>query len=161
MIYYILVYFIALMRLLGGVGFINAMKKIDTVVLRETAYIAAGVILLSAVMEAVFLVGGWWDYTVLLGNLLGGIAAVLNFFLMGITVQKAVTKEEKEAKDIVKLSQTLRMFMQLAFAVIGFLFDVFNVIAVLIPLFFPRIAIMFRPMFDKKIGAEKEVEKTE
>ncbi len=137
------------------------MKKIDATVLRETAYIAVWVIILSAVMEAVFLVGGWWDYTVLFGNLLGGICAVLNFFLMGLTVQKALTKEEKEAKDIVKLSQTLRMFMQLAFIVLAFVFDVFNVIAALLPLLFPRIAIMFRPMFDKRIGTEKEVEKTE
>lgn len=128
------------------------MKKIDPTVRRETVYIAAWVIIFSALMEAVFLVGRWWDYTVLFGNLLGAFTAVLNFFLMGLTVQKALGKEEKEARDLVKLSQTLRMFMQLAFAAVGFLIpSVFNVIAVLIPLLFPRIAIMLRPLFNKQM----------
>lgn len=127
------------------------MKKIDPTVRRETVYIAVWVIIFSAVMEAVFLIGGWWDYTVLLGNLLGGFTAVLNFFLMGLTVQNALGKEEKEARDLVKLSQTLRMFMQLAFAAIGFLIPIFNIIAVLIPLLFPRVAIMLRPFFNKQM----------
>ena len=124
--------------------------------LRETVYIAAGVLILSVLMEAVFLVGGWWDITVLFGNLLGGFCAVLNFFLMGITVQKALAKEEKEARDVIKLSQTLRMFMQLAFAAVGFLIpSFFNVIAVLVSLLFPRIAIAFRPAFDKRMDKKE------
>ncbi len=132
------------------------MKKIDPTVRRESVYIAVWVIIFSAVMEAVFLIGGWWDYTVLFGNLLGGFCAVLNFFLMGLTVQNALDKEEKEARDLVKLSQTLRMFMQLAFAVVGFLIpSVFNVIAVLVPLLFPRIAIMLRPAFDKQMDKKE------
>ena len=133
------------------VTLLNKDKKIDAVVLRETGFIAMSVLILSAFMEAVFLIGGWWDITVLFGNLLGGVCAVLNFFLMGLTVQKALGKPEKEARDLVKLSQTARLFMQLAFAVVGFLIPgAFNVIAVLLPLLFPRIAIMFRPIFDKK-----------
>ena len=38
-------------------------------------------------MQAAFLVSGFWDYTVLLGNLLSAAAAVLNFFLLGILHQ--------------------------------------------------------------------------
>ncbi len=131
-------------------------NKIDATVKRETMYIGAGVIILSALMEAVFLIIGKWDITVLFGNLLGGFCAVLNFFLMGITVQKALGKEEKEARDVIKLSQTLRMFMQLAFAAVGFLIpSVFNVIAVLVSLLFPRIAIAFRPVFDKRMDKKE------
>lgn len=55
------------------------MKKVDKTVLRETGYIALFVILLSVLMQAVFLIIGKWDYTVLLGNLLSA-AAVGNFF---------------------------------------------------------------------------------
>ena len=128
--------------------------KIDATVWRETLYIAAGVVILSALMESVFLIIGKWDITVLFGNLLGGFCAVLNFFLMGLTVQKALTKEEKEARDVIKLSHTLRMLMQLAFAAIGFLIPIFSEIAMLLPLLFPRIAIIFRPLLDKKRGNE-------
>ncbi len=71
--------------------------KIDATVRRETIYIAVWVGILSLLMEAVFLIIGKWDYTVLLGNLLSGAVAVGNFFLMGYTVQKAVDHEQKRA----------------------------------------------------------------
>ena len=61
-------------------------------------------------MQSVFLVAGIWDYKVLSGNILGYIAVVGNFFLMGLTVQKALTKDEKEAKQLIKLSQILRLY---------------------------------------------------
>ena len=126
------------------------MKKIDATVLKETAYITAFTVIFSMLMQSVFLIIQKWDYTVLLGNLLGIIAVVLNFLLMGITVQNAVTKEEKDAKNLIKLSQTARLFMMFVFALIGYLVPVFNAIAVVIPFLFPRIAIMFRTFFMKK-----------
>ncbi len=131
------------------------MKKIDAAVVRATLYIGAWELVLSALMQAVFLVGGWWDITVLWGNLLGGAAAVLHYFLMGITVQKALKKEEKEAKDLMKLSLTLRNMMLVAVMVIGFVFDCFNVIALLVPMLFPSIGAKLSPMFikeEKKAG---------
>lgn len=73
------------------------MSRIDPTVKKETGYIAGWVLLLSAVMELVFLLTGHMDYTVSLGNLLGGGAAILNFFLMGWTIQRAVGLEEKAA----------------------------------------------------------------
>ena len=144
------------------------MKNIDSVILRETVYIAIWTLIFSVLMEAVFLVGGWFDYRVPLGNLLGASAAVLNFFLMGISVQIAVKKDReendyasqdengdeeqpprvhKQAKQVMRISQTLRNFMLLGFCVLGAVLPCFNLVAVLVPLLFPRIAIMLRPMF--------------
>ena len=121
--------------------------KIDPTVRQETLYIGGAVLILSALMEAVFLIIGKWDYTVLLGNLLSGCAAVLNFFLMGITVQNVVGREEKEIVSRVRLSQVLRYLMLFAVAILGLLLPCFNLFSVLIPLFFPRIAASFRPLF--------------
>lgn len=118
---------------------------IDSTVKRESLYIASAVVILSMLMEAVFLVTGYWDLTVLWGNLLGGGVAVLNFFLMGLTVQKALNKDEKEAAAMMKFSQTYRLLLIAAAAGVGALVPVFNVIAVIVPLFFPRIAIALRP----------------
>ncbi len=126
------------------------MTKIDNTVLRETKYIATWVIILSVVMEAVFLIIGMWDYKVLLGNLFGGAVAVINFLLMGITVQKAVMKDEKDAAASMKLSQTLRNLMLLIAAVLAITLPFFNAAAAIIPLFFPRIAIVFVPLRDRK-----------
>lgn len=125
--------------------------KLDPTVKKETQYISLWVIIFSLITQSVFLIAGIWDYTVLLGNILSGIAAIGNFLLMGITVQKAVLKEEKEAKSLIKASQKLRTLALLVVAVIGLLLPmVFNIWAVLIPLLFPRIAIALRPLFLKE-----------
>ncbi len=126
------------------------MKKIDETVLKETKYIAFWVLIFSILMQAVFLVLGKWDYTVLLGNLLSAVFAVINFFLMGITVQKAVVKEEKDAKTTMKVSQMYRTLMILVVTIIGVALPCFNTVAVIIPVFFVRVAIAIRPIFDKK-----------
>ncbi len=126
------------------------MAKIDETVMRETRYIAGITIILSVIMEAVFLIIGKWDYTVLLGNIFGGAVAVVNFLLMGITVQKAVLKDEKEAATLMKLSQTLRNMMLLITCVVAIAVPFMNGVAAVIPLFFPRIAISLIPLRDRK-----------
>ena len=126
------------------------MKPIEPAVKKETAYIAGWSLLLSVVMELVFWAVGAMDYTVPLGNLLGVAASLLNFFLMGLTIQSAVGLEEKAASAKLKLSQMLRMLMVLVLAVLGLALPCFHTIAVLVPFFFPRIAISFRPLFDRK-----------
>ena len=126
------------------------MKKVDATVLQETKYVSVWVLILSVLMQSVFLVIRKWDYTVLLGNLLSGAFSVLNFFLMGLTVQSALGKDEKEVKNAVKLSQTYRSLMMFAMLAVGVLVPVFNTLAVVIPVVFPRLSFIFRPMFDKK-----------
>lgn len=126
------------------------MGKIDNTVWKETKYIAGFVLVLSVVMQAVFLALGKWNYTVLLANLLSGLAGILNFFMMGITVQKALTKEEKDAKAAMKVSQMYRTLFLAVILILGFTLPCFDMWATVIPFFFPRIAIAFRPFFDKK-----------
>ena len=127
------------------------MQKIDKTILKETAYISAVSFILSVLMQAVFLIFSFWDYTVILGNLLGLTASVGNFFLMGLTIQKALTKEEeKEARNLIKLSQSGRLMLLFGVAAIGCLIPVFHSIATVIPYLFPRIAVMLRPLFSKK-----------
>lgn len=128
------------------------MKKIDPTVLKETKYMAVWILVLSVFMQAVFLMLRMWDYTVLLGNALSGLAGVVNFLLMGITVQKAVLKDEKDAKTAMQVSLLYRSLMLLVVTVLGVVLPVFHMWAVIIPLFFPRVAIAFRPLFDKKLS---------
>ena len=126
------------------------MNKINDVVVKETKYIAYFVILFSIIMESVFLILQKWDYTVLLGNLLSGIAVVLNFLFMGISVQKALEKDEKDAKNAIRASQSLRTFFLFDVAAVGAAVPIFNIWSSLIPLLFPRIAISLRPLFNRK-----------
>lgn len=124
--------------------------RVEPIVWKETKYIAAWVCILSALMQSVFLMIGAWNYTVLLGNLLSAAAVILNFFLMAVTVCRAVEKEEKDAKNTMKLSQMYRFLFLTVVVVLGAVLPCFDLWAVVIPVFFPRIAIFFRPYFDKK-----------
>ncbi|MBQ6897370.1 MAG: hypothetical protein IJN70_00195 [Clostridia bacterium] len=128
------------------------MKKIDSTVLKETAFVASVTFILSVLLQAVFLVAGKWDYTVLLGNVLGAAAGIGNFFLMGLTVQSSLGLEVKDAKSRMKLSQMLRTLLMFAVAVVGYLVPVFNLITVVIPFLFPRIAVTVRAIMIKKQG---------
>ena len=125
--------------------------RIDPAVKKETLYILGTSIILSAVMELVFWLVGHMDYTVPLGNLLGVGISVLNFFLMGLTIQRSIGLDEKAASDKLKLSQMLRMLMVVALAAVGVGLPCFHALAVVIPLFFPRIAIAFRPLLDRNM----------
>ena len=128
------------------------MKKIDPTVMKETGYIALMTLVMSVLMQSVFLVIGRWDYTVLLGNLLGGAAAIGNFFIMGLTVQSALGLDVKDAKSRMKLSQMLRTLLMFVVAVIGYAVSAFSLIAVVIPFIFPRIAVALRAVSVKKQG---------
>ena len=127
------------------------MKKVDKTVKQETLYIGIWTVILSVMMQSVFLIIGKWDYTVLLGNILSGALAIANFFFIGITVQIAIAKnDEKEAKKVIRLSQSLRMLLIFVIVVLGVVLPVFNMWTSIIPLLFPRIAIIFRMFFNKK-----------
>ena len=134
--------------------------RIDPAVKKETLYILGTSILLSVVMELIFWLAGHMDYTVPLGNLLGVGISVLNFFLMGLTIQKSIGLDEKAASDKLKLSQMLRMLMVIALAAVGVGLPCFHALAVVIPLFFPRIAIAFRPLLDKDMKDKPADEQT-
>ena len=118
--------------------------KIDKTVKQETLYIAAWTAALSVLMQAVFLIIRKWDYTVLLGNLLGGVTAVGNTLLLGLMVQKAVKQDEKAAKKTVQLSQSGRLMAQGLLLVLAAVLPFFNLWAAAIPLLFPRMAIVAR-----------------
>lgn len=131
------------------------MKKIDSAIKKETLYIAAWVIILSALMQAIFLIVAQytslnWDYTFLLGNLLSASVGILNFFLMGLSVQSALNKDEKGAKSTMRFSQLYRYLLLLVVLIIGIVAPCFSNWTVIIPIFFPRIALLIRPLFEKK-----------
>ena len=132
------------------------MQNIDPIVIKETKYIALWTVILSVLMQAVFLVVGYflpdyaWSWRVLTGNLLGGAAVVANFFGMALGVQRAMEKDPDDAKKGMKASSSARLLAL-------FVLPCFDSLAVLIPLLVPRIAIAIRPLWDRK-NQEKEGE---
>ena len=144
--------------------------KVQPAVRQETARIALGTGILTVLMIAVFLIIGRFDWTVLTGALLGWAAAVGNFFLMALTVQKAaddmkpietpetadgdedsdadekelpLSEDAKRGKQRMQLSYTLRMLGLAVIAILGVTLPWFQSVAVLVPLLFPRLVIAF------------------
>lgn len=110
---------------------------------RETGHIALGALCFSAVMELVFLLIRRWDMGVLWGNLLGGGFAVLNFFLLGLTVQKTAGEtDEKRAKLKLQGSYSLRMLLTLGVIILAVKLPFITWPAAVIPLLFPRLTIL-------------------
>ena len=126
------------------------MIKVNDAVKRETVYIVCFCAFLSLLMQVVFTLFKRWDYTVILGNLLSFAVAVLNFYFMGITVQKVVSKDSESAKKIIRSSQSIRNVCVFLAIVVGVAVPCFNTLAVVLPVFFPRIAVSFRPFFKEK-----------
>lgn len=127
------------------------MRKLDKAVVKETFYVFIWTFALSAVLNVVFFAFKAWDYKVLCGSLLTAVVAVLNFLLMGIGVQSIVEKKELDEKgrqQRVRLSLYLRMLLIIAALAVGVV--VFNPIAAIVPVFFPRVSMLFRAMFIKK-----------
>lgn len=125
--------------------------KIDKTVIKETKYIAMFVAIFSVLMQAIFLIIGKWHWSLLLGNLWGAAVAVGNFFVMGLYVQKAVSQEEKEAKQTMKASQSMRFAAIVLLTGIGVavFYNHYGWISVVVPLVFPSFAAFLRPIIDK------------
>ena len=126
------------------------MTKANSIVKKETKYIAYFSSILSVLMQSVFLLIGKWNYTVLLGNLLSLAVATLNFYVMGISVQKAVDMEQGDAARLMRASQGIRNVAMFAAVAIGVALPWFNTVSVVLPVFFPRAAVAFRPLIKEK-----------
>ncbi len=137
---------------------------------KMTLTILVGEVLLTGIMLVVFACLGRFDVSVLLGALLGACFAVLNFFLMGLSVQKAaeqmqgaqlpaeeddgeadeiqadkpLSPQAQEAKKKMQLSYGGRMLMMVGVAVLGLVLPCFHPLAVVIPMLFPRLVIMIQ-----------------
>ena len=133
--------------------------KIQPAVWKETGHIALGVALGDVVMLVVFAILRRMDYTVLLGTLLGSVAAIGNFLLMGVSAQRAMEDPDR-AKAMVQRSYTLRMLGLVAVMVLGVAAPCFHIIAVIVPILMPGIIIVVMRLLGldkpKEKGGEKE-----
>lgn len=92
------------------------------------------------------------DYTVFLGGIGGGAVAVLNFFLMGLAVQKAASaSDEGTARMKLKASYSQRFLMQILWVILAIVAPCFHFVAGIAPLLFPGTGIEIMGIFHNKI----------
>lgn len=114
--------------------------RIDKSVRETTGFILVWVLVLSVIMEAVFLMIGQWNVSVLTGNLVGVVAAVGNFFFMAMTIVKIVNSGNTEGlNQRLGASKSLRYLGLVLVCVVAIAVLKTNVYATLLPLLFPRI----------------------
>ena len=145
---------------------------------KETLRIAAGTLLLSAMMVFIFVLLGKFNVTVLAGALLGSAAAIGNFFLLGLSVQAAAEKmngvqlpsyaeaeegledgeevaapdspELQQAKRAMQASYTGRLFLLAVVGILGLTLPCFHAVATVVPFLFPRLIIFYYGVINKK-----------
>lgn len=92
------------------------------------------------------------DYTVFLGGIGGGAVAVLNFFLMGLAVQKAASaSDEGTARMKLKASYSQRFLMQILWVILAIVAPCFHFVAGIAPLLFSGTGIKIMGIFHNKI----------
>lgn len=136
----------------------NVFGNVQEAVKKETKRVAAitaiGVVLMwvvfgvlhIAVPEKVPL-----DYTVFLGGAVGGLVAVLNFFFMGLAVQKAASaSDEDTARMNIKASYSQRMMLQMLWVILAIVAPCFHFVAGIVPLLFPGTGIKIAGIFHTK-----------
>lgn len=86
--------------------------KLQPAVKKETTHIAVGTAAGVAVMLAVFALIGRADWGVVVSGLLGGVLAVANFLLLGVTVQRVANQsDEGRGRKMMQFSYNMRMLL--------------------------------------------------
>ena len=124
------------------------------VVLQETAVVALGEAICTALMLGAFALLGKLDLGVILGGLMGAVVAVGNFFFMAMVAtlasERAVDQDVEGAKKLLKSSQTLRFAALTAVLVVCAASNIFNVLALVLPLVFVRPVLLVAEFLRKK-----------
>lgn len=123
------------------------------IVLRETAVIAVGELLCSALMLCVYAALGFFQFKVLWSALGGCIIMIVNHFFMSVTICLAGDRAERgevdAAKKSVQLSSTVRLICMGIALFVGIRLGA-DVIALVLPLAFVRPILMVCELFGKK-----------
>ena len=123
------------------------------IVWKQTAVVAVGELICSAIMVGVFAALGYFSINVLLSALAGSAVMIANHFFMAVTVSLAADRAERDqveqAKKMVQISSIVRLICMGACLVLGIKLGA-NVIALVLPLAFVRPILMLVEFFGKK-----------
>lgn len=115
----------------------------DETVVHETKRIAVGVALLTLTLIIVYAFLNRLTLGVVIGALMGGAYGVASFFMLGMTMQKAIREpDETSARMRIRSSYSLRMTGAALVCLLSFVFPFSEGIPCLIALLFPRATIL-------------------
>ena len=109
---------------------------------KDILQVILGSTVLCVVMNIVFLAIGKFDYTVVLGTLLGLFCAGMNFVFLALSLSKSLEKGAR-ASGYMGVWYLIRLAFISAVVVFAIKSPYTNYVATVIPLVFPRIVITF------------------
>ena len=130
------------------------MTESRKIVWKETAIVAVGEVLCTALMVGIFALLGYFDMSVLLGGIVGAAVAVANFLILAIVATLAADKAEQQdvagGQKLLKASYPVRLLVLAVILIACAKSGVFNVIALVLPLVFVRPVLTLAEFFRKK-----------
>ena len=127
----------------------------------DSVWLAIGEVIVAALISAVYLLIGKFDYTVVTGSLLGGAVTVTNFLILSVGINRAISRyidargdKEMDDEEAEKYAQEngmsvqaammksymFRMFLMIGSLALALITGWFDTIATLVPL------LMYRPI---------------
>ena len=123
-------------------------------VLTQTGIVAIGQTVGVAVMLGIFALLDRFDYTVVLGGLMGAAVATLNFFFMAVSLtlaaDRATEQDVKGGQGVVKSSYAIRILVMFAVLFACAKSGHFQVIALVAPLLLVHPTLLVAEFFKKK-----------
>ena len=125
-------------------------------VFKETAIVVTGQAIGVAIMFGVYALLGFFSIKVLLGGIVGAVAALANFFIMAVTVSLAADKAEQQdvsgGQKLLKGAYPVRLLLLAVILFACAKSGYFDVLALVIPLVFVRPTLTIAEFFRKKEG---------
>ena len=123
------------------------------IVMKETAIVAIGEVILTGAMVGVFVALQRFQMNVLWGALVGCFVTIANHFMMAVAVMLASDRAEAgdvtQAQKMIRTSSTLRFAGLIAVLLVSIWLGA-KVVALALPLVFVRPVLMLSEFFRKK-----------
>ena len=142
----------------------------------DTVWLALGEVIVALLVSVGFIIFKSFNYTVITGAALGGAVTVINFLILSVGVNRAVSKyiegrgegemDEEEAEKYAKehgmavqnammKSYMFRMLLMIGALVLAGISGWFNIIATVIPLLMYRPILYVTEFIKTKLGAKR------
>lgn len=110
---------------------------------RETKFVGIGILILFCAMLVFEAVIRQFNFSVVLGSIIGCVYSFLNFFMLELSIKSVVVKTEEQAKKVAVRNYFLRSIVTILFIFVCFKVKSINVFSAVIPLLFPKFILLF------------------
>ena len=125
------------------------MKKEVLSLRQETTRILLWTLFLCVLLQWILWLASIWSMSVLYGTLWGSTVSCLHTIALAVTLRRAAKLSPSSAQILLQRSLVLRTLGLFILTAIGARISSLHPIAVLLPLFFPRVAVSFYTVRDR------------